>query len=425
MKKSTLILTVVLASLLAYIFIFDIPSERKKKEESKLLPWKSEEVSAFELRIKAKKLDVRVVRKGRDIWEIVSPVKTGADDTTIMLMFGALKDATKEKVADSGDLKEYGLDDPVMIFSVESKKGKKIAMLFGKENPITAERYLKLKDKSAIYLVAPYVFKELNKDLFALRQKDMLTENTISIESFTMTYIKTGKKFSFKRDKESLWGMVYPAELPVDQDKLTDILWDVVEGKADKIIDNPKDLKKYGLDSPQLVVELNTKKGKKYDVLYSWSKDGDYVWGMVKGGNSVYKFGRYFPKDLKVSSVNQLLDKRPLRSNYYSLTAIDVIYPDGKKISIKQEKDKWVGAKNADKIARALSEIEAKEAVYNEPLPSDAKLAFKVIAKDAVKEVKVEFYEVGGKAWAKDLDYPIVYKFEKPLKEIIPSDLKK
>lgn len=424
MRRSTLILTIILASLLTYIFVFDIPSERKKKEESKLLPWKSEEISAFELKIESKNLDVKVVRKGKDTWEIASPVKTGADDTTIMLMFSALKNATKEKVADSGDLKEYGLDDPAMIFTVENKKGKKITLLFGKENPITAERYLKLKSKTAIYLVAPYVFKELNKDLFALRQKDMLVENTISIESFTMSYAKDDRKFSFKRNKESLWDMIYPARLPVDQDKLTDILWDIVEGKADKIIDNPKNLKKFGLDSPQLVVELKTKEGKKYDVLYSWSKDGDYVWGMVKGANSVYKFGRYFPKDLRISSVNQLLDKRPLRSNYYSLTEISVIFPDGKKIFIKQEKDKWVGAKNADKIARSLSEIEAKEAIYKGNLPSNAKLFCKVVAKDAVKEVKVEFYEEEGKAWAKDLDYPIIYKFEKPLEEIIPGDLK-
>lgn len=425
MKKSTFILSIILVSLLFYIFVVDLPSERKKREESKLIPWVEEDISAFELKVASKNLDVRVTRVGKDSWEITSPLATLADDFTINLMFSSIKDATKEKVLDSGDPKDYGLDKPEVVFKVENKKGEKITFLLGKENPITAERYLMVEGDKAIYLVGSYVYKQLVQDLYSLRKKDMIPENTLAIRSFTLSYLRPAREFSFKRDEHDLWQITYPVSIPISQDRVTDVLWDIVEGKAEEIIDNPKDLKEYGLDSPQLLVKLKTDKNKEYEILYSWSKDERTVWGMLKGSGSIYKFGKFIPRTLKVSSINDLLDKRPLRGSYYSLNFIEVEYPNGNKLSMKEEGGKWTGAENADNIVKELCDIEAEKVIYNGELPSDAKPVFKVVAKDPFKEVKVEYYEGIDSGWAKDLDYPIVYKLNKLLEELVPNLVKK
>jgi len=422
-RKSTLILSLILASLLVYIFAVDLPSERRKKEESKLLPWATEEISAIELKVGAKKLDTRIERLSKDSWEIVSPLKTPADDFTLTLMLSSLGDSKKEKVADSGDPKDYGLDKPEVIFKVENKKGEKMTFLFGKENPITGERYLMLEGDKAIYLVTSYLYKQLYQDLYSLRKKDMIPENTLAIESFSLSYTRPSREYSFKRSGNDLWEMLSPVNVPISQDKVTDILWDIVEGKADEIIDNPKDLKEYGLDAPQMIVRLKTKEGKEYEIFYAWSGDERSLWAMVKGGLSVYKFGRFVPRNLRIRSVDDLLDKRPLRGSYYTLNSIVVEYPSGERISMREENGKWTGVENADKLARELSDVEADRAIYKGELPPDAKLAFKVIAKDVLKEVKVEYYEGIESAWAKDLDYPIVYKLSKPLEELLPRIL--
>ncbi|MCX8127619.1 MAG: DUF4340 domain-containing protein [Synergistetes bacterium] len=425
MRRSTFILSIILASLLFYIFVIDVPSERRKREESKFIPWPEEEVVAFELKVDSKNLNARVVRTGKDSWEITSPVNTLADDFTISLMFSSIKDATKEKVADSGDPKDYGLDKPEVVFKVENKKGEKVTFLLGKENPITAERYLMVEGDKAIYLIGSYVFKQIDQSLYSLRKKDLIPENTIAIQEFSLSYLRPAREFSFKRGEQSLWNITSPVNVPISQDKVTDVLWDVVEGKAEEIIDNPKDLKEYGLDSPQLIVKLKTEKGKEYEVLYSWSKDERTLWGMLKGGVSVYKFGKHIPKTLRVTSINDLLDKRPLRGSYYSLNFIEIEYPNGNKVSIKEEGGKWTGTENADSIARELCDIEAEKVVYNGELPPDVKPVLKVIAKDALKEVKVEYYEGIDSGWAKDLDYPIVYKLGKLLEELLPNLAKK
>ncbi|MBC7330869.1 MAG: DUF4340 domain-containing protein, partial [Synergistetes bacterium] len=175
-KKSTLVLSLILASLLFYIFVIDLPSELRKKEESKLIPWATEDISAIELRVDSKKLDARIVRLNKDSWKIVSPVETLADDFTITLIFSSIEDAKKDKVADSGDPKEYGLDKPEIVFELENKKGEKLTLLFGKENPITSERYLMVEGDKAIYLVSSYIYKQLSQDLYSLRKKDMIPE---------------------------------------------------------------------------------------------------------------------------------------------------------------------------------------------------------------------------------------------------------
>ncbi|MDK2870828.1 MAG: hypothetical protein PWQ16_180 [bacterium] len=424
-KKSTLVLSLILASLLFYIFVIDLPSELRKKEESKLIPWATEDISAIELRVDSKKLDARIVRLNKDSWKIVSPVETLADDFTITLIFSSIEDAKKDKVADSGDPKEYGLDKPEIVFELENKKGEKLTLLFGKENPITSERYLMVEGDKAIYLVSSYIYKQLSQDLYSLRKKDMIPENTLAVESFTLSYVRPSREYSFRRTENDIWEILSPVTIPVSQDKVTDILWDIVESKAEDIIDHPKDLKEYGLDSPQLIVKLKTKDGKEYEILYSWSEDGRSLWGMVKGGISVYKFGKYVPRTLRVRSIDDLLDKRPLRGSYYTLSSIVVEYPDGEKISLKEENGKWTGVENADKLARELCDVEADKAIYKGEIPSDAKLVFKVTAEDALKKVRVEYYEGIENGWVKDLDYPIVYKLDKPLEELLPSFIKK
>ncbi|GEM_PF-1435056 len=424
-RKSTFVLAIILASLLFYIFVIDLPSEKKKREESKLIPWDIDSAVSMELKVESKNLDVSLAKVGKDKWQINSPVLTEADDLTMSLIFSALKDAKKEKVVDSGDPKDYGLDRPEMVLGLENQKGEKIKLLFGKEHPITGERYLMVEGSKAIYLVGSYVYRQLSSDLYSLRKKDMIPEGTIVIQSFTLSYTKPAREFSFKRNEQSLWDMTLPVSIPIGQDKVADILWDIVEGKADEIIDNPKDLKDYSLDSPQLVVKLVTEKGKEYEVLYSWTKDEKSVWGMVKGEKSVYRFGRFIPKNLKVTSLNDLLDKRPLRSSYYSLESIEVEYPNGSKIALKKENDKWVGVENAESLVREITDIMASDAIYKGEIPPDAKPVFKVIAKDPNKEVKVEFYEGTEQGWAKDLEYPIVYKLEKLLEELAPNLFKR
>ncbi|MBC7331989.1 MAG: DUF4340 domain-containing protein [Synergistetes bacterium] len=245
------------------------------------------------------------------------------------------------------------------------------------------------------------------------------------MESFTLSYVRPSREYSFRRTENDIWEILSPVTIPVSQDKVTDILWDIVESKAEDIIDHPKDLKEYGLDSPQLIVKLKTKDGKEYEILYSWSEDGRSLWGMVKGGISVYKFGKYVPRTLRVRSIDDLLDKRPLRGSYYTLSSIVVEYPDGEKISLKEENGKWTGVENADKLARELCDVEADKAIYKGEIPSDAKLVFKVTAEDALKKVRVEYYEGIENGWVKDLDYPIVYKLDKPLEELLPSFIKK
>lgn len=425
LRKSTLILSFILASLLFYIFAIDLPSERKKREETKLIPWGEGDITYMELKVKSKKLHVKMNRLDKDRWQIEFPVSSEADDLTMNLTLSALKDAKKEKVADSGDPKDYGLDSPEIELTCGNQKGEKMKFLLGKEHPITGERFLMVEGDKAIYLVSSYVYKQLDTDLYSIRKKDMIPENTIAIRSFTLSYAKPPREFSFKRNEQSLWDMVSPVSLPISQDKIADILWDIVEGKADEIVDNPKDLKDYGLDSPHLVVKLVTEKNKEYNVLFSWTKDEKSVWGMVSGGQSVYRFGRYVPKSLRVRSVDDLLDKRPLRSSYYTLESLIIEYPNGNKVTLRKENEKWVGVENADSWVRELTDIESVDRRYKGEIPLEAKLAFRVIAKDATKEVRVEFYETSENGWVKDLDYPIVYKLDKTLEELLPNVFKK
>ncbi len=265
--------------------------------DKKIIEFKDDMVK--QLVLKGTKGEFALIKKEED-WFIDKPKPYRADRTEIKGILSTIRNLSARDFleASPSDLKKYGLDKPrLRVTAFMGEKEGQREILVGNKKEGKDEVYLVLDSKGTIYTVHENVLKGLDKDLIALRDKEILS---FPSDKVTKVQIQTPKELLIltKGEKEE-WKLEAPKTGKAKQGAVVDYLTALRSLRAKGFAeDEPKDIKKYGLDSPSLKISLDGKDGKNLGTLLLGNKTGEEHYARREDSQAVYTIEEFSYKQI-------------------------------------------------------------------------------------------------------------------------------
>jgi hypothetical protein len=247
-----------------------------------------------QLTVQAKGITATLERQG-DTWRLTSPVSGKADKHAVegilaQLQSGKFKTTVEEAPTDA-DLKKYGLQPPV--FSVTAKayvpdasgggkddpaRQRTVTLLGGIENTFDGSLYVRRDGDPRVYSADGSVRYALEKDLYALRDKEFLGLDEASVKALDVA-IKANSysnSYSLERDAESSWRLTKPLAVRADGERVKQVLKSLREHRALSFpTDSAAERSRLGLDKPVVEARFTLAKGEPVRLRLSQVKEGE------------------------------------------------------------------------------------------------------------------------------------------------------
>ena len=248
--RSTLILIVVLAGLVGYIYYRNnreaAPEDAKEKAFASVTAEDIEEVQ-----IKLAGGDTSRVQKVDGAWKIVAPEAADADQGELSSITGSLATLDVQSVVDENpaDTKAYGLDPPRVEVEFRAKGDKEPRRIqFGDKTPTGGDLYARIGGQKRVVLVSSFVDSTFNKNTFALRDKTIITLDRDKVDRIEIVADKRSVTLA-KSGTE--WRIVAPVMARADFAAIEGALERLSSAQMQAIVPaNDADLKKRKLDPP-------------------------------------------------------------------------------------------------------------------------------------------------------------------------------
>ena len=258
--RSTIALLVVLIGLGAYIYYGSPGQDRSSASDEKKVFQAVTSSDIQELTIKAEAGDRTTVRKEGETWQIVSPLQAPASESEVSAAASALVNLDVVRVIDESptDLGQYGLATPRV--EVEYKAGDKPAgkVLLGAKTPTGGHMYAMKNDEKRVFLISEYQNASLNKSTFDLRDKGVIKIEREKVDGVEVSIAgKPGFQFAKKAEE---WKLTQPVVASADFGTVESLVGRVQTAQMKTIVTeqpSPADLKKFGLERPEVSVTLN------------------------------------------------------------------------------------------------------------------------------------------------------------------------
>ena len=258
-SKSFLILVVLALGLGAYAYFVESKNDTSRQAASRketVFTVDSEKID--EMTVKSASGDVTKLKKENNVWKIVSPGTIATDAAEVSAITTVLAAIEREKVVDENppSLKEFTLD-PARIsieFHAAGETGTH-RLDIGVKTPMGADLYGHVDGKPAVFLIGSYREDSLNKSLFNLRDKTVLTFDR---DAANFVKIDDSKKPIVIAKKDNQWRLSTPIDTAADFTAIDGLVGRLYQSKMKAYVtdDGTKDLKQYGLDRPQFVVTI-------------------------------------------------------------------------------------------------------------------------------------------------------------------------
>jgi hypothetical protein len=245
--------------------------------EKRLLPFDDNELQRVD--VTAPRLSYTLVRDG-DTWRLDAPAKERADDATAARVLSAIRGlrATAFLASPQGD-RAHGLDKPRWKVRVVAASGAPRTLLLGearrtpsrspsspaspasppRDEAGTSGLYAKIEGARELAVLPDGAAKDLDVDLFALRDKSVMNfdREKVAAAKFTVDGSSFDAKFDAKKKKEE-----------EEAGRLASLLWTLSSLKAKAFVDETgRALAEHGLDHPAREVALLDQGGKELDRL--------------------------------------------------------------------------------------------------------------------------------------------------------------
>lgn len=248
-----------------------------------------------QLTVQARGSTATLEREG-ETWRLTSPVKALAEKWVVDAITSQLQSAKfKATVAEAptdAELEKYGLKPPVFTVSARayvpdgSGGGKEdparqhtVTLYGGLENPFDGSVYMRREGDARVYSANGSVRYALEKDLYALRAKDVLALDEARLKAFSVT-AKAGT-YALERDTDKSWRLTKPAAQRADPDRVKRLLQSLRSQRALSFpTDSAEARKQLGLDTPSVDARFTLDAGEPVRVRLSQVK--------AEGGAKVY-----------------------------------------------------------------------------------------------------------------------------------------
>jgi uncharacterized protein DUF4340 len=245
---------------------------------------------------------VELVRRGENKWDMTQPFPAPADDFEVdSLITQARTEALSFVESNAADLAKYGLDRPRLTVQVSDKKGQHGAV-FGKQTK-DSKVYAARPGEREVVLVSKSMFDDLNKMASDLRDAHLISLEADKI-SFVELHNPNGTmKFQKASDGWQFLDAPNPAQKKARQDMVQQIVDRVRDPALKHVEEGPQDLVKYGLDKPQITVQVNDGSGtSQVFMVGKKSKDGNFYAKGSGAPNAVFEIQPQTFRDLNVKA---------------------------------------------------------------------------------------------------------------------------
>jgi hypothetical protein len=238
------------------------PVKEWDKLEKQMFPLEQKDIVKFKINKDNREI-ICESEKGND-WKIISPIKTLADKVEIENLTYEVSSLSKEKgIPSSGSLTEYGLDSPRVGLVITDKKSQTYHLKIGKDAPMGQGVYALKEGDNNIYIIKQSFWQAINKSLFDLRDKKIVSIDPAKIEQIKLT--RPADSVEFKRKELDEWLITAPVQENAYPEKIRFLLSELENLKAQSVAaeqsdvpaDAGKDYAQYGLDKPVLEITVS------------------------------------------------------------------------------------------------------------------------------------------------------------------------
>lgn len=195
-------------------------------------------------------------------WKVTEPIQTDAEHTELENLINAVAELrVAEFVAEKPtDKKPYGLDKPTAHWRFQSGDRDVLNLLVGGKEKDGSRRYAALNGSDLVFLLDAGVS---NKLLAEYRRRAVWQPSLDSAQVEEVRYTKGGNVFTYEKSGTE-WKLVGKPEVKVNADALNDALAAIAGLKAERFVqDKDANFKLYGLEPPELMIEVSTANGKR------------------------------------------------------------------------------------------------------------------------------------------------------------------
>jgi len=373
-------------AILAGIGLFISKTLEKKKEsaEEKLFNFNSLNITEVSIKRTSRNDEVHFKKMGEDLWEIVSPITAEADPYVPNGIARRLEDEKPSrsfKKAEVENIAEFGIDPPDFIISLKDKDGKEYKLFVGKKAPIGYSAYATKEEDENFYLISASILNDLNKDIKDYRNRKIMDFSTSDLSQIKIK--RGGEDITFEKETEEKW-RILPMNLRGSNDQISKLVSTVKDIKVlDFVDDSPADLKKYGLSSPSVIIEVQRKEKEplilKLGKRFQKDKE-ELVYAMKEGKNSVYSISSKV-YDECIKKIDDFREKKPISFYTWKTKVLNISTPKGNYIFEKEEEEKWFLTIGAEKM-------KAKNYVVEDLLRDIRNVEVEKFVDDAPKDLK-------------------------------------
>ena len=248
--RSTLILFVILAGLVGYIYYQDKnpPADTDTKDKA-FSSVKAEDIE--EVQIKSADGETSKAQKTNGSWRLVEPVQATADEQELTSIASSLASLDIQRVVDenAADLKQYGLEPARIEVAFRAKGDKEPRRIsLGEKTPTGGDLYARFPDQKRVFLVSSFLDSTFNKNAFALREKNIIKVDRDKVDRVEVV---AGQRMVTLAKSGTDWRIVSPAPLRADFAAVEGALERLSSAQMQGVVAaEGGDLKKYKLDPP-------------------------------------------------------------------------------------------------------------------------------------------------------------------------------
>lgn len=390
-----------------------LEEQRLKLESIKFFSVDPNEVEGGEVMAKG-----GVVRFGRSPhgWMIQQPIETRADRYAIQQLLVetllATSEATVELDVTPESLSKYGLDPPQVRVALDLRDGQRAELRVGHKNEFDGRYYAQNPVLPTLGLVDVRVLKGTEKDLYALRDKRLLTFDREQVKALAVE--KEGRGlYRLEKRADGSWFTRGQAEAVADPFEVGRLLDGLRDLRAKAFVDDsgsqdPALLGRYGLATPTFRAVLELGEGPPSALRLGVVRDAEGVrkwYLMVEGGPAIGEVDEAFSRSLDRDPL-ELHDRRVLDLDPARVAQLKLVTP-AESFEVKQGQTEanetvWtvvgepparVPSHRVNALLYALATLKARKVDTHDPGPAELARAglsppiLTVTALDAAGEV--------------------------------------
>lgn len=228
-----------------------------------------------------------VAEKSSGNWRLVEPIKDEGENANINKILNRIRNARAKEFVDEDptDLKPYGLDRPLAVFSVYlAPNDAKKTLLIGKREE-KGRYYAKDDSRKPVFLIDSTSVAELDVEPDKLRSTDLVSFTTTDANRLELT--SDGQHFVVVKDTSNNWQVIEPEEREAKSWKISSIFSALNSAKVQDFARyTTRNVENFGLKSPRIHAVVKKDDEILADVSIGRGK-GDQVYALRSGRQAI------------------------------------------------------------------------------------------------------------------------------------------